>query len=77
MKSSRYAYAVVVEKEGRSYGAYVPDLPGCVAVATTPHRVRKLIREAIALHAEDLLSRGEKLPKPSAQVEYVNAPSAA
>lgn len=26
-------YAVVIEKGETSYGAYVPDLPGCVAVA--------------------------------------------
>ncbi len=26
-------YAVVIEKGKSSYGAYAPDLPGCVAVA--------------------------------------------
>jgi predicted RNase H-like HicB family nuclease len=28
-------YLVVVEKGRSSYGAYVPDLPGCVAAAGT------------------------------------------
>ena len=29
---SIYRYPVVVEGEGTNYGAYVPDLPGCIAV---------------------------------------------
>ena len=42
-------YAVVIEKGETSYGAYVPDLPGCVAVAESLEEVRNLIKEAIAL----------------------------
>ena len=37
-------YAVIIEKG--SYGAQVPDLPGCVAVAETRDEVCKLIEEA-------------------------------
>lgn len=37
-------YLVVVEKGETGYGAYVPDLPGCVAVAETRREVLKLIR---------------------------------
>jgi len=73
----KYRYAVVFEREGRSYGAYVPDLPGCVAVASSLARVRKLIREAIALHISDMTTRGEKLPKPAAEVDYIDAKPAA
>ena len=47
-------YLVVVEKGKTSYGAYVPDLPGCVAVAETRREVLKLIREGITLHIEAL-----------------------
>ena len=68
-----YRYLVVFEKEGSSYGASVPDLPGCVAVARTLPAVKKLIREGIALHVEDMIARGEKPPKPSARVDYVDA----
>jgi predicted RNA binding protein YcfA (HicA-like mRNA interferase family)/predicted RNase H-like HicB family nuclease len=70
-------YAVVFERERKSHGAYVPDFPGCVAVASSLPRVRKLIREAIALHIEDMSRRGYKLPKPTAEVEYVEPLSAA
>ncbi|HAT13977.1 MAG TPA: hypothetical protein DCS91_10765, partial [Microcoleaceae bacterium UBA11344] len=47
-------YAVVIEKGKTSYGAYVPDLPGCVAVAESLEEVRSLIKEAIAFHIEGL-----------------------
>lgn len=47
-------YAVVIEKGETSYGAYVPDLPGCVAVAESLEEVRNLIKEAIAFHIEGL-----------------------
>lgn len=70
-------YAVVYEREGRSYGAYVPDLPGCVAVGSSLPGVKKLIRRAMALHIEDMTKRGYKLPRPSAEVDYVEPLSAA
>ncbi len=47
-------YAIVIEKAENSYGAYVPDLPGSVAVAETLAEVKKLIVEAIAFHIEGL-----------------------
>ena len=28
-------YKVIIEKGNNSYGAYVPDLPGCVALGKT------------------------------------------
>jgi len=68
-----YRYLVVYEREGANHGAFVPDLPGCVAVARSLPAVKKLIREGIALHVEDMIARGEKPPKPSARVDYINA----
>jgi predicted RNase H-like HicB family nuclease len=47
-------YAVVIEKGLTSYGAYVPDLPGCVAVGESIEEVRLLIQEAIVFHLEGL-----------------------
>ena len=66
-------YLVVIEKENGSFGAYVPDLPGCIAVAKTKPRVRKLIGEDIALNLEDMRSRGQKAPRPSTSFELVEA----
>ena len=70
-------YAVVIEKGETSYGAYVPDLPGCVAVAATKPEVEQLIAEAIGLHLEALLEQGNSIPHPSSAVEYIEPASLA
>jgi predicted RNase H-like HicB family nuclease len=64
-------YAVVIEHGPTSYGAYVPDLPGCVAVAETEDEVKTLIREAIEFHLEGLRDAGEPIPEPTSQMAYV------
>jgi len=58
-------YLVVVEKGDSGFGAYVPDLPGCIAAADTEPEVVALIREAIELHIEDLKQQGESVPMPA------------
>ncbi len=64
-------YAVVIEKGPTSYGAYVPDLPGCVAVGESIEEVTDLIREAIEFHIEGLREAGEPVPEPTSQLTYV------
>jgi len=64
-------YMVVVEQGEDSYGAYVPDLPGCVAVGNTREEVLSLIQEAIVLHLELLQEEGLPIPKPHSVSEYV------
>ncbi|NNF67270.1 MAG: type II toxin-antitoxin system HicB family antitoxin [Gammaproteobacteria bacterium] len=64
-------YLVIVEKSDAGFGAYVPDLPGCVAVGDSRPEVIKLIREAIELHIEDMKERGDAVPPPSSQSELV------
>ncbi len=64
-------YAVIIERGVSSFGAYVPDLPGCVAAAATEGEVKTLIREAIQLHIEALRDDGELIPEPASHVEYV------
>ncbi len=64
-------YAVIIEKGETSYGAYVPDLPGCVAVAETEQEVHDLIREAISFHLEGLKEDGLAIPQPSSHTEYI------
>ncbi|MGA1193182.1 MAG: type II toxin-antitoxin system HicB family antitoxin [Kiritimatiellia bacterium] len=72
MKNKR-TYAVVIEKGPSSWGAYVPDLPGCVAVGKTSAEARKMIREAIEFHLEGMQLAGETLPKPSAIITEISA----
>lgn len=64
-------YMIVIEEGEKSFGAYVPDLPGCVAVGETESEVRQLIQEAIEFHLEDLQESGVSIPKPLSKSEYV------
>ena len=64
-------YLVVVEKGPTSYGAYVPDLPGCVAAAATKEEVLRLIREAIEFHLEGLREDGAPIPSPLSSSELI------
>ena len=64
-------YAVIIEKGENGYGAYVPDLPGCIAAAATRKEVRKLIHEAIEFHIEGLREDGEPVPKPASSIEFI------
>jgi predicted RNase H-like HicB family nuclease len=59
-------YAVVVEQgEDGGFGAWSPDLPGCVAAADTYDECVQLMREAVVLHLEDLRAHGDPVPVPS------------
>jgi predicted RNase H-like HicB family nuclease len=59
-------YLVVIEREGESWGAYCPDLPGVGVVGDTREEVEQLIREAIAFHLDGLRAAGEPVPEPTA-----------
>jgi predicted RNase H-like HicB family nuclease len=69
-------YVVIYEQGPTSWGAWVPDLPGCVAAGETRAQVEQLIREAIEAHIESLREHGEPVPKPSSTVGTVNAHAA-
>lgn len=69
-------YAVIVEESDTSFGAHVPDLPGCVAVAETKREVLELIQEAIEFHLEGLRQDGQPIPRPSSSIEYVEVRAA-
>jgi predicted RNase H-like HicB family nuclease len=69
-------YAIVVEKGPTSYGAYVPDLPGCVAAAETREEVMKLIREANEFRLEEMRKAGLAAPEASSSAEYVEVAAA-
>ncbi|MEF3367804.1 type II toxin-antitoxin system HicB family antitoxin [Methylocystis sp. 9N] len=66
-------YAVVIEKAGGNYSAYVPDLPGCIATGQTVAEVERELREAIRFHIDGLEADGLPVPPPSAVAEYVDA----
>ncbi len=65
-------YAIVIEQGPTSFGAYVPDLPGCVAAAETREEVVKLIHEAIEGHIQLLREDGQPVPEPRSSAEYAD-----
>jgi predicted RNase H-like HicB family nuclease len=66
-------YTVIIEKEPETdWGAYVPDLPGCVAVGKSREEAEQLIREAIEFHIEGMREDGETIPVPKSAAIVVD-----
>lgn len=70
---SETLYTVLIERGPESWGASVPDLPGCVAVAETENEVKQLISEAIDFHLQDMRERGEAIPQPNVTATLIPA----
>ena len=66
-------YAIVIEKAGGNYSAYVPDLPGCAATGKTVEETEQRIRKAIELHLRGMREDGLPIPQPTSYVNYVDA----
>lgn len=58
-------YTVLFEEGLSSWGASVPDLPGCFAIGETYQEAEKLIRDAIEVYMEELRGSGEPVPPPA------------
>ncbi len=69
-------YTVVIESGETSFGAFVPDLPGCIAAAATKEEVLTLIKEAIEFHIEGLVEDGEIVPVPHCDFTQVEIDAA-
>ena len=69
-------YAVIIEPGENNYGAYVPDLPGCVATGGTLEKVKAEIAAAIGLHLDGLREDGLRMPAPTSRAEYVEVAAA-
>jgi predicted RNase H-like HicB family nuclease len=66
-------YAVIFEKSQTSFGAYVPDLPGCIAVGESLAEVKTLIAQAMKQHLEAMKSDGQNPPEPMCVAAYIDA----
>ena len=69
-------YLVIIEKGESSWGAHVPDLPGCIAVAETRQEVTALSKDAIDFHLEGLREQGEPIPLPASESECIEVDAA-
>lgn len=65
----KLSYAVVVEQYPNNYGAYAPDVPGCISTAATPDEMLANIREALAFHIEGLVEGGDPVPVPTMSID--------
>lgn len=68
-------YRIIIERGETSFGAYVPDLPGCVAVGETEAEVLDLIDEAIEFHLEGLREEGSAIPLPRSNFGFIEVPA--
>jgi len=66
-------YAVIFEKSERNFGAYVPDLPGCVAVGESLAEAKSAIADAMKKHIESLKAEGHSVPQPASVAAYIDA----
>ena len=60
-------YTIIIEEGENSFGAYVSDLPGCIAVGETEEEVRELIKEAIEFHIEGMREDKMEIPQPKSK----------
>ena len=60
-------YTVILEHGKDSWGAHVPDLPGCIAVGDTRQEALDLIEEAIIFHIDGLKEQGLPVPEPRSE----------
>lgn len=68
-------YLVIVEETATGFSAYSPDLPGCVATASTREDVEREMEGAVALHIDGLRAEGMDVPPPRASSTYVSVPA--
>ena len=60
-------YVIIIERaEDGGFGAWCPDLLGCVALGGTYDEAVGEMREAIAFHLDGLRAAGQPIPKPAA-----------
>lgn len=64
-------YLVVIEEGLASFGAYVPDVPGCIAAGESREEVLQLIEEAVEFHLEGIRALGYQLPQPRSSIEFI------
>ena len=65
-------YLVLMERTDRNYGAYAPDLPGCVATGRTPEEALQRMVGAMEMHVRGMEADGVPLPEPATTASYVS-----
>jgi predicted RNase H-like HicB family nuclease len=66
-----HRFLVIIEKAGRNYSAYSPDLPGCIATGKTQEEVALNMHEAIELHIQGMVEDKLPIPKSNTFAEFI------
>jgi predicted RNase H-like HicB family nuclease len=64
-------YLIIIEKAGKNYSAYSPDLPGCIAAGRTRKTAERNMKKAIEMHIRGLRRDNQPLPEPRSIAEYI------
>ena len=67
-------YLVIVEETASGFSAYSPDLPGCIATASTREEVEEEMAKAIVFHIDGRRAEGLDAPEPRTSSLYVEVP---
>ena len=65
-------YPILIEPTETGYSAYSPDVPGCIATASSRDELEQVMRDAIVFHLEGLRASGQPVPPPSTSASYVD-----
>lgn len=67
-------YVIIIERaQDGGYGAWAPDLPGCVATAADHETCVAEMREAIQFHLDGMRADGDPIPSPTTRAVTINA----
>lgn len=55
-------FLIIIEKGEQSYGAYAPDIPGCVVVGDTREEAMTRMREALIMPLQGMVQDREPMP---------------
>jgi predicted RNase H-like HicB family nuclease len=63
---------VILEKSETGYGAFVPNLPSCIAVGESKNETLALVKAAVKFHIEGLVEDEDIIPRPNCEIERVS-----
>jgi predicted RNase H-like HicB family nuclease len=66
-----HRFLIVIEKAGKNFSAYSPDLPGCVATGKTREETEERMHEAIEMHIRGLIEDGLPVPKSCSSATFI------
>ncbi len=66
-------YAIVIEKAENNYSAYLPDVPGCIAVGDTVEEVKAEMQSAFLAYLQAAKDFNQPIPgEPTTLCDYLS-----